>query len=231
MAACRGVAERESRTLKVTYTLDSPVKSRETRYRTLRYLPYLLGTYLVVYRSNYGLYSMLQRPAPLLRSHPPRFETACVSERTERGSWCCRANARCLRPLDVYAAPSWARCRGTRRPRDYPPHVPLRALGSWYPPHLSTPHSCSPVPVAPVACIWPMRLGFSSVVDVVVEFVAVPREEVLVGPVRERHGHRERVRPAPTPYRPLAGFELGVVGVLVAVERSVQAERGLVAPA
>ena len=67
-------------------------------------------------------------------------------------------------------------------------------------------------------------------VFVVVEFDAVPREDGLVGPVRERHGHRDRVRTAPTPDRLLDMFELGVVGVLVAVEGSVQAERGLVAP-
>ena len=110
LTASRGAVERESRTLKVTRTLDSPVKTRETPAGISRISAV---HYLVVYQSKYGLYSMLKRPAPLLRSHPPRSETACVLERTERRSLGSRVIAWCLWPL------------GSRLTRDAPPTSPV----------------------------------------------------------------------------------------------------------
>ena len=92
VTASQGAGERESRTLKVTRTLDSDSRVRDagetadTRRsarprspaagadprRAPRSVPprYIIVTHPVVSRSKYGLYSMLKRPAPLPRSQP-----------------------------------------------------------------------------------------------------------------------------------------------------------------
>ena len=93
VTASQGAGERESRTLKVTRTLDSdsrrlgtPVRLQtpagprvrdlppRARIRAARRARFRLGTLIVTHpvvsRSKYGLYSMLKRPAPLPRSQP-----------------------------------------------------------------------------------------------------------------------------------------------------------------
>ena len=96
VTASQGAGERESRTLKVTRTLDSDSRVRDAgetadtrrsaRPRSpaagadprraprshARSVPprYIIVTHPVVSRSKYGLYSMLKRPAPLPRSQP-----------------------------------------------------------------------------------------------------------------------------------------------------------------
>ena len=95
VTASQGAGERESRTLKVTRTLDSDSRVRDAgetadtrrsarprspaagadprrapRSVPPRYINHYTVTHPVVSRSKYGLYSMLKRPAPLPRSQP-----------------------------------------------------------------------------------------------------------------------------------------------------------------